>query len=81
MAEWEPIRFARDMNDVQQKRVKDHKASVAVSEDGSLQFYSEKIVTPKGLSKLNRRVAVVPSPTKKSNQSNQPNTFFRIFSK
>lgn len=65
MAEWEPIRFVRDMNDVQQKRINDHKASVAVSEDGSLQFYSEKIVTPKGLSKINRRVAVVPSPDEK----------------
>jgi len=58
MSDWQPV-FIRDMNEIQKKRLEDHKASVGVSQDGSLQFFSEKIITPKGLEKTNRRVAVL----------------------
>lgn len=60
MSDWQPLRFVRDMNEVQKERLENHKASVGVTEDGSLQFFSEKIITPKGFEKTNRRVAVMP---------------------
>jgi len=47
----------------QKKRFEDHKASVTESEDGSLLFETENIITPKGLTKSNRLISVVPKPT------------------
>ena len=43
----------------QRQRQEDHKASV-VETDGQFQFLSEKIVTPKGLDKINKLISVVP---------------------
>ena len=48
--------------EAQKKRFQDHKASVSTSEDGTLQFESHNIITPKGLEKTNRLVSVVPKP-------------------
>jgi hypothetical protein len=50
-------------NESQKKRFEDHKASVTESEDGSLLFETENIITPKGLTKSNRLISVVPKPT------------------
>lgn len=46
--------------ETQKKRLSDHQASVVLSDDGSLQFKSEQIITPKGLEKTNRLISVVP---------------------
>ena len=48
--------------ETQKKRLSDHQASVTLSEDGSLAFKSEQIITPKGLEKTNRLISVVPKP-------------------
>jgi uncharacterized protein len=49
-------------NETQKKRLQDHKASVLTSEDGTLQFESHNIITPKGLEKTNKLISVVPKP-------------------
>lgn len=46
--------------EAQKKRFQDHKASVIKSEDGTLQFESENIITPKGYEKVNKLISVVP---------------------
>ncbi len=46
--------------EAQKKRFQDHKASVIKSEDGTLQFESENIITPKGYEKINKLISVVP---------------------
>lgn len=43
-----------------QKRKQEHSATVSISEDGSFQFKSEQIITPKGLSKTNKLISIVP---------------------
>jgi uncharacterized protein len=48
--------------EAQKKRFKDHKASVLTSDDGTLQFESQNIITPKGLEKTNKLISVVPKP-------------------
>jgi uncharacterized protein len=48
--------------ETQKKRFQDHKASVSTSEDGTLQFESHNIITPKGLEKINKLISVVPKP-------------------
>jgi uncharacterized protein len=45
--------------EAQKQRQEDHKASV-VESDGQFKFLSEKIITPKGLDKINKLVSVVP---------------------
>lgn len=40
----------------------DHEATVGVSPDGTLQFRTEDIITPKGLSKQNKLISILPSP-------------------
>lgn len=42
------------------KRKSEHSATVNVLDDGSFQFKSEQIITPKGLSKTNKLISVVP---------------------
>ena len=49
--------------EAQKKRFKDHEASVTRSEDGSLEFKTENIITPKGREKANKLISVVPKPT------------------
>lgn len=44
------------------ERKAQHAATVELSEDGSLRFKSEEIITPKGLLKTNKLVSVVPKP-------------------
>ena len=57
-----PIKIYRKLNSTQEKRInEDHRATVAVGEDGKLQYLSEQIITPKGLVKENKRISVVPS--------------------
>lgn len=51
--------------EAQKKRFNDHKASVIKSEDGTLEFRSENIITPKGLEKINKLVSVVPKENEK----------------
>ena len=46
--------------EAQKKRFRDHKASVAELHDGTLEFRSESIITPKGLEKTNKLIHVVP---------------------
>jgi uncharacterized protein len=46
--------------ETQKKRLKEHTASVTQTQDGSLQFHSQNIITPKGLEKTNRLISVVP---------------------
>lgn len=48
--------------EAQKKRFQDHKASVSTSEDGTLQFESHNIITPKGLEKTNKLISIVPKP-------------------
>jgi radical SAM protein with 4Fe4S-binding SPASM domain len=61
-----PVKIYRTLNSAQQKRIdEDHRASVAVAEDGSLDYLIETIITPKGLSKENKRIWVVPSKEEK----------------
>jgi uncharacterized protein len=45
--------------EAQKQRQQDHKASV-IETDGQFQFLSEKIITPKGLDKINKLISVVP---------------------
>jgi len=49
-------------SEAQKKRFQDHKASVSTSEDGTLQFESHNIITPKGLEKTNKLISIVPKP-------------------
>lgn len=48
--------------EAQKKRFKDHQKTVTQLEDGTLAFTSEQIITPKGLSKTNKLIRVVPKP-------------------
>lgn len=43
-----------------EERKAQHAATVELSEDGSLRFKSEEIITPKGLAKTNKLVSIVP---------------------
>lgn len=43
----------------------DHEATVGVSPDGTLQFRTEDIITPKGLSKQNKLISILPSAEEK----------------
>lgn len=62
----QPIVFYRNLNESQKKRINvDHKASVKVDDDGKFHYLNEQIVTPKGLSKQNKRISVLPSPSEK----------------
>lgn len=59
----QPIVFYRELNDSQRKRItKDHNASVVVDDQGKFTYLTENIVTPKGLSKENKKVSILPSP-------------------
>jgi uncharacterized protein len=49
----------------QKKRFEDHKASVFVSENGSLEFRENNIITPKGNQKINRLISVIPKEEEK----------------
>ena len=49
----------------QKKRFQEHKASVVISEDGSLEFKESSIITPKGKEKLNRLISVIPKEIEK----------------
>jgi len=51
--------------EAQKKRYKDHEASVTTSEDGTLEFKTETIITPKGREKENKLISVVPKPDEK----------------
>lgn len=51
--------------EAQKKRFEDHKASVKKSEDGTLRFDSENIITPKGYEKVNKLISVVPKENEK----------------
>jgi len=44
----------------QRKRFEDHKATVKIENDGSLQFKSFDIITPKGNKKNNKLISVIP---------------------
>lgn len=57
----QPVVFYRQLSDTQKKRInQDHKASVQIGADGQFQYLSEQIITPKGLSKENRKISVLP---------------------
>lgn len=66
-----PIKFYpknqyRKLNDAQATRInKDHKATVSVDSEGNLQYLSETIITPKGISKENTKISVVPNADEK----------------
>ena len=62
----QPVVFYRQLSDTQKKRInQDHKASVKVGDDGQFQYLSEQIITPKGLSKENRKISVLPDPNER----------------
>ena len=42
-----------------------HEATVGISVDGTLQFRSEDIITPKGLTKTNKLISILPSPSER----------------
>ena len=48
-----------------EQRKQQHAASVSLSEDGSMQFKSQRIITPKGLEKDNRLISIVPKDDEK----------------
>ena len=50
----------RSLNESQKKRIDNHKRSVAVSNDGELEFLEKDIITTDGNLKKNRLVSVVP---------------------
>lgn len=52
--------FEKNLNDIQKKRLKDHEASVTVDENGEFEIHSERIVTPSGKDKINKRITVMP---------------------
>jgi radical SAM protein with 4Fe4S-binding SPASM domain len=54
----QPIIFHRSKKDLNPA----HEATVGVSADGTLQFRSEDIITPKGLTKTNKLISILPSP-------------------
>ena len=66
-----PIKFYpknqyRKLNDAQATRInKDHKATVSVDSEGNLKYLSETIITPKGISKENTKISVVPDADEK----------------
>jgi len=67
----------RKLDDAQKKRLKNHEATVTENLDGSLQFFSEKIITPKGLEKTNRRIAVLPKDGETVEQINSAKDVFK----
>lgn len=61
----QPIVFVskRELNEAQNKRVNvDHKASVRLNSNGQLEYLTEDILTPKGLTKKNKLAFVQPNP-------------------
>lgn len=59
----QPIVFHRKLSVSQAKRInEDHKASVIVDDTGKFDYLTENIVTPKGLTKLNKKISILPSP-------------------
>lgn len=58
----QPVKFysKRQLNQDQQQRIKDHQPSVVVNDDGSFDVKSNRIITPKGIEKTNKRVSVIP---------------------
>lgn len=63
--------------EAQKKRFKDHEASVTRSEDGTLEFKTENIITPKGREKANKLISVVPKPTETIINLNQAGYLFQ----
>lgn len=64
----QPIKFVskRELNDAQNKRVNiDHKASVRLNSNGQLEYLTEDIITPKGLTKTNKLAFIKPNPDEK----------------
>lgn len=64
----QPIKFVskRELNEAQNKRVNiDHKASVRLNSNGQLEYLTEEIITPKGLSKTNKLAFIQPNPDEK----------------
>jgi radical SAM protein with 4Fe4S-binding SPASM domain len=60
------INFVRPLNPAQKKRInEDHKASVRIDASGNLETLSETIITPKGLTKENKKKWVIPDPTER----------------
>lgn len=59
---WDCMKTIWLKTEAQRQRQEDHKASV-VETDGQFQFLSEKIITPKGLDKINKLISVVPKET------------------
>lgn len=56
----------RELSKAQKKRVHDdHRISVVQLDDGRLEFRSENIITPKGLSKKNKLISIVPDANEK----------------
>jgi uncharacterized protein len=54
------VSFQKNLNDLQKKRLTDHKASIIIHQDGQFQVHSENIITPKGLDKVNKKISVLP---------------------
>ena len=48
-------------NEAQKKRFKDHAPTVIATDGGGLHFTTENIITPKGLSKKNKLITVIPN--------------------
>jgi radical SAM protein with 4Fe4S-binding SPASM domain len=69
--------FQKNLNDLQKKRLNDHKASVTVDEEGQFQVHSEQIITPKGLSKVNKRISVLPDPNETVVKMSEAKYLFR----
>lgn len=75
------INFYRKLNNDQKKRINiDHKASVKLNLDGELEYLTEKIITPKGLSKENKRIFVIPEKEEKIVSLNEAKHLFHELS-
>jgi uncharacterized protein len=57
--------FRANLNDIQKKRLRDHIPTVTIDENGEFETHSEKIITPKGVEKFNKRITVLPDPEEK----------------
>jgi len=73
----QPIRFVKDMNDMQKKRIKDHQATVTFDDDGQFQIHSEQIITPSGKDKLNKRISVLPDADERVVKMSEAKYLFR----
>jgi radical SAM protein with 4Fe4S-binding SPASM domain len=57
------IEFHKNLNASQRQRLLNHRASVRLSEDGDLEVLETDIINPKGQTKTNRLISVLPQTT------------------